>query len=705
MSLLSELAFREFREVNSNPKSDLRDIIESARRISMAHYVDKLADLLGVDSALASSQDDSVSLAPSNSASQYGASNLSRILYPVREWSPPYVDRPPKRIRLHTDNINAAESALSANSLNPGFFDSDHSLDTFWNLVSDTVEMDGMQADASLPAPAQLAGDLSPFVPTQSTPIPSTTVTVFGSTPVLASEPTTSRPIALAPTGQWPEDADDNYILPSVKNQKLGLKKVEHGDGWRFWTKYQAVRYLGNRLRVALTGDRRQGLVEICQEVNRNVLFGKRSEGGVRSMFSTLREQYTSICEFRSYLEEHGLGDGLNYYSNPPETAMVNLIREWITSAQNDGVMLRISPRDYYAWTYGGDESMFALIHQASECHDNRSGQRPTGTPHNPPNPRTRRPMPFPRPSDLGYRETKQFADDDEDSNNNPTEVSSAIPSNPDSGVSRPLTAGGTPPTSALRGINRPPMRSSTLANSTNNSALQGSVIDAIEDLRSEIRSMRDDYSKTEQKRTDLIDLDNRKKRRLVLLKKAEKMYHAQVDKELAVARENRKQAIEILASPHATPDAIANANKALEKKWPDLKPHAEDRAGIDAYYNWLVSREADNDDEGSGDDDESSGADEQTHAVGLNNPSPIPVQSTHSAPGPLIQTAVPSSSGSQPTRQGHGTTKPSLLRSATATSRAAAAASSSTPVATPFSASSARVSDWVVHQGDGSTA
>ncbi|CAE6416048.1 unnamed protein product [Rhizoctonia solani] len=105
-----ELDFREFRQINSDPKSDLRDIVESAHLVSMVHYVDTIADYLGADAALASSRDESDSLAPWDSASQQGKPNPSHVPSFGREHS----RSPPHAKRIHTDNANAMESTLSS---------------------------------------------------------------------------------------------------------------------------------------------------------------------------------------------------------------------------------------------------------------------------------------------------------------------------------------------------------------------------------------------------------------------------------------------------------------------------------------------------------------------------------------------------------------------------------------------------------------
>ncbi|KAG8688117.1 hypothetical protein FRC11_006021 [Ceratobasidium sp. 423] len=217
----------------------------------------------------------------------------------------------------------------------------------------------------------------------------------------------------------------------------------------------------------------------------------------------------------------------------------------------------------------------------------------------------------------------------------------------------RKRTPASTPPTPAPRGIQTLARRLSTLANSTNEAPQGDAVLEAIEGLRSQITSIGNELVMIERERLGLIVLDNQRKQRVELLEQAREMYEASVGEEIALMRAKCEEARATLACPGVTPEVVEQANEILLTNWPKPIPDDEERKRIHGFYIWLLAQhQADN-------DGEILGVDEQAHAIGLNNSSSsIPVQST-------------------------------LLRSVTATSRAAAVASSSIPVATSFSASS----------------
>ncbi|KAG8738195.1 hypothetical protein FRC11_001572 [Ceratobasidium sp. 423] len=115
MSLFSELGFQEPRQINFRPDSILNDLLEYFRRISTSRYVDKLDDLFGVESAArASLQDDQVSLAPSDSASQCGTPITSHIPGLPHEHSPPNEDREVNEVVLDgvSESLNSMRKQL-----------------------------------------------------------------------------------------------------------------------------------------------------------------------------------------------------------------------------------------------------------------------------------------------------------------------------------------------------------------------------------------------------------------------------------------------------------------------------------------------------------------------------------------------------------------------------------------------------------------
>ncbi|KAG8686314.1 hypothetical protein FRC11_009145 [Ceratobasidium sp. 423] len=292
--------------------------------------------------------------------------------------------------------------------------------------------------------------------------------------------------------------------------------------------------------------------------------------------------------------------------------------------------------------------------------------------------------------SNPNHREVRPVIEDDEQSSDNSTKVSSFVPSNPDSGLhSHPLVSSGTPPTSAPRHNQQLIRHPSTLANSMTNEAAKRVDIDFV---RSRITNIENNINHLQAAILN-TSAEAEEERRLMAYKTVREIARSELDGKLENARREMKLALKIMETPGMKEEGLRLYEEAKKEKVAAFAISYDEQT-------YLVARRLN---VNIGQPHNNYYPDQQTHTLESNRrPPSAQTQSVVSTLSSPVQVASPSRRPpSAPSASHRPSARPNLRR--TATSRAAASPSSA-PLTIPSPAPDAQVASWVEHQGSDST-